>query len=478
VSLPVHVAVVPPEGVVVLLQATTMTVAMPVDASQRRGFLKRGRDFMVVGGSGATSVLARKRTVAHAAGTRKQRFSLQSPPRMSHASAPRLDRARATSAVHAVASFVALVAMGLALLLPRSARADSPAKVTPVVVPEPSNLQLLAFWVAKGAGYFADEGIAIDVKSGESPALAQSLYTQGAAPFAVLPAPDFERLIAEGFSFELVANLLANDPIDLVMKRATAAAHGVDRAMPLADRLRSLRGIKLGVAPHPRARLTTLFASQGLDANALLDVHVLRGDEQNGAFTAGEVDALYAHTPFLERAILDDDAIVVVDQSGGEVPALANRQIHALVVTRAFAAREPRVVASMVHAIARAEALVHADPNAATDAVLHAIRKFDRAHVAKLVELYAPAVPATPAVSAEKITRELAFYPSGDPAPDLSKIDLAPFVYRVTAAPAGPHGGSTFALTLVVALALLVAGATVFADQRDSARKSPHDTSV
>jgi len=36
----VHVAVVPPEGVVVLLQATTMTVAMPVDASQRRGFLK------------------------------------------------------------------------------------------------------------------------------------------------------------------------------------------------------------------------------------------------------------------------------------------------------------------------------------------------------------------------------------------------------------------------------------------------------
>jgi NitT/TauT family transport system substrate-binding protein len=399
---------------------------------------------------------------------------------MSHERAHPLDRATASLASCAGASWVAFAALILVLLAPRAARAEKPTEPerVAVVVPEPSNLQLLAFWVAKGAGYFANEGIAIEVTSGPSPALAQSLYTQGAAPFAVLPAPDFERLIAEGFAFELVANLLANDPIDLVMKRATAASHGIDRAMPLAARLRALRGIKLGVAPHPRTRLTALFASQGLDANAL-DVHVLRGDEQNGAFAAGEVDALYAHTPFLERAILDDDAIVIVDQAGGEVPALTHRQIHALVVTRAFAKKEPRVVASMVRAIARAEALVHSDQDAATDAILRAVRKFDRAHVAKLVALYAPAVPATPAVSAAKITRELAFYPSGGPAPDLSKIDLAPFVYRAPAATGGSRGAATGSLLgLMAAFTLLVAGAAASVDQRNSARKSSHDTSV
>ncbi len=407
---------------------------------------------------------------------------------MSHPRAPTLDRARATFAAHARASCVAVAALVLTLFTCRVARAQEPTKTlthVAVVVPEPSNLQLLAFWVASGAGYFADEGIALDVKSGPSPALAQSLYTQGVAPFGVLPAPDFERLIAGRFPFELVANLLANDPINLVMKRATAEAHGIDANKPLRDRLQSLHGLKLGVAPHPRARLTTLFASQGLDASALLDVHVLRGDEQNPAFTAGEVDALYAHTPFLERAILDDDAIVIVNQSGGEVPALTNRQIHALVVTRAFAAKEPRIVASMVHAIARAEVLVHTDPNAAIDAVLHAVRKFDRAHVAKLVSLYAPAVPATPDVSAEKITRELAFYPSGDPAPDLSKIDLARFISSPTASHARPHGSTRglrlagvipFALSALAALALVAAA--VFAEVRNSSAKPSRDTSV
>jgi ABC-type nitrate/sulfonate/bicarbonate transport system substrate-binding protein len=360
------------------------------------------------------------------------------------------------------------------LVIPRTSEAAG-ARVE-VVVPDGRNLQFLAFWVARGAGYFDAEGIDVRVVSPESPALAQSMFQGGEAPFAVLPAPDFERLIAEQYPFELVANLLANDPIDLVARGDVARARGIDRSQPVAERLRRLKGATIGVAPNPRTRLDALFRSEGLDAAALVKVVVVRGEEQNGAFTRGEVDALYAHTPYLERALLDEGGVVVVDQAGGEVPALAGRQIHALVVKRAFAASQPRVVGGMVRAIARAEALVHADPKAAADATQRAVTTYDAAHVAKLVALYRAAVPLGPTVSTKLIARELAYYPANGTPPELGGVDLARFV---RGGGGGDGGKPSAPLPAVLGLlSLLVALAVVLADHAKSSAEFTKDTSV
>jgi ABC-type nitrate/sulfonate/bicarbonate transport system substrate-binding protein len=360
------------------------------------------------------------------------------------------------------------------LVVPRTSQAAG-SRVD-VVVPDRTNLQFLAFWVARGAGYFDGEGLEVHVSSPESPALAQSTFQGGDAPFAVLPAPDFERLIAEQYPFELVANLLANDPIDLVVRGDVARARGIDASQPIAERLRRLKGATIGVAPNPRTRLDALFRSQGLDAATFVRVEVVRGEEQNGAFTRGEVDALYAHTPYLERALLDEGGVVVVDQAGGEVPALANRQIHALVVKRAFAASQPRVVDGMVRGIARAEALIHADPQAATDAILRTLTRYDAAHVARLVALYSAAVPVGPVVSTKLILRELAYYPANGTAPDLAGIELARFVRGQGGDRSGRRGSPV--PVLLGLLSLLVALVVVLTDHAKSAAESTKDTSV
>jgi NitT/TauT family transport system substrate-binding protein len=297
-----------------------------------------------------------------------------------------------------------------------------------VLVPEEGNLQLLAFWVALGAGYFAERGVTVEPFVPPSPAMAQASFTAGETDVALLPAPVYERLIAERFPFVLEANLLSGDPIDLVVPRAIAEARGLRRDLPLADRLRAMRGLRIGVGPHPRPRLAALFASQGLDLDALVSVVVIPGKLQNAALASGEVDALYTHTPFLEDAIVDQHAVLIVDQSGGEVPALAGRQIHALAVTRAFARRAPALVLALVDGIARAERLVHQDPREATNAVLRELPSRDRAHVERLVAIYAAAVPLTPQVSVARIRKELAFFPDGATAPNFTGVSLEPFV--------------------------------------------------
>ncbi len=361
--------------------------------------------------------------------------------------------------------------------LPAALPAAPPASPAPpairVLLPDPDNLQYLAFWVARGAGYFDAEGVPLELVVADQPIQVSARMVAGAAPVAVLPPPVYLQLIADRYPLRLVANLLRNDPIDLVVRRSVFEQRHMDAKAPLRDRLLSLHGLRVGVAPGPPARLRALFASVGLDADRELTLVIRRGPDQNDAFARDECDALYAHTPYLEKALDDEDAVMLVNQSAGEVPALAMRQIHALVVHRDFLAAQPGAVEALVRAIARAETLVRTDAAATEDAVMRALPSLDRRHVRTLLGLYRAAVPAVPDVSVEGLAPALALFPASRRAPSLDGIPLAEFVAehvraaRATAATAaeplapsmpasgrrGPDRG------LAVALALAVFGA-------------------
>jgi len=333
------------------------------------------------------------------------------------------------------------VAVGF-LLLPAVGHAQPAGTRVVVLVPDGDNLQYLPFWVAKGAGYFADEGVAPDVLVPEEPAQAIARMIGGDAPVAVLPPPVYLQLVADRFPIVLVANLLRNDPIDLVVRRSVFEQRGMSRSAPLRDRLLSLRGLRVGVAPGPPTRLRALFASVGLDADRDVKMVTRRGPVQNGAFANDECDALYAHTPYLETAIDDQDAVMLVEQSSGEVPSLAMRQIHALVVRRDYLDAHRDAVQSMVRALARAETLVHADRAAAEDAVLRALPALERRHVHTIVGIYQAAVPDTPRVSVDGLAPALALFPASRTAPSLEGVPLTDFVEADILGPAGARSAT------------------------------------
>jgi ABC-type nitrate/sulfonate/bicarbonate transport system substrate-binding protein len=312
-------------------------------------------------------------------------------------------------------------------LLCTAAQASASPSVR-VLLPDSDNLQYLAFWVAQGAGYFEAEGVRVELVVPEVPAQAIAWMSANKAPVAVLPPPVYLQLVADHFPLRLVANLLRNDPIDLVVRRSTFDARHMDATAPLRDRLNSLHGLRVGVAPGPPTRLRVLFASVGLDADRDVEMVVRRGPDQNAAFANGECDALYAHTPYLEHALDDQQAVMLVNQSAGEVAELAMRQIHALVVRDDFLALERPVVVALVRAIARAEGLVHRDLAATEDAVMHAIPSMDRRHLHTLLGIYQAAVPEEPNVTTEGLAPALALFPASHPAPSLEGVRLADFI--------------------------------------------------
>jgi len=318
----------------------------------------------------------------------------------------------------------------IVLLLSASRGSAEPLPLVdlPVLLTDGDNLQDLAFWVALGAGYFEDEGFRIRRTISPTPGEAAKLFTGGAAPVAVLPPPIYLSLIGERVPLKIVGSLLRNDAINLIVRRSVAAERKLTATEPLAERLQKLHGIKLGVAPGPITRLKTLYSANGLVADRDAQLVVLMGQEQNAAFEAGRVDALYAHSPYLEKALERQDAVLIVNQSAGEVRALTSPLIHALVVTAEFARKQPDAVMRLDRAIDRAESLVRADLPRATAALLKALPAVEKPLAERIVAIYQPAMPLTPEVSVDAVRRALTLFPANKVPPDLSAIDLAQYV--------------------------------------------------
>ena len=308
---------------------------------------------------------------------------------------------------------------------PTDVPALSSANAVRVFLPNDHNLQQMNFWLALGAGLFEDEGLDIRVVLPPMPGAGAQLLLQGRADVAVLPRPQYLESIGLGEPVLIFANLLRNDPINLVVREEVAEERGLTADMPLAERLNGMRGLRVGVAFGPPTRLRLLFKSVGLDADSDIEMVLLHGDQQNEAFAKNEVDALYAHTPYLERSLLKQGAVMIVNQSAGEVPELRKTMHHALVTTQDYANANSEVIVALARAVHRAQQLIHTDLQAAADAIRGSgVQLLEPDGLETIVALYEPAIPQTPEVSVERLLKELALFPAHRTPPDLSGIDL------------------------------------------------------
>jgi len=287
----------------------------------------------------------------------------------------------------------------------------------------------MSFRTALGAGFFSDEGLNVQTIFPPMPDRAGTFLLEGRADVALLAPPMYLPLIGEKEPIRVFANLLENDQMNLIVRREIAIERNLSADASLVERLEGIRGLKVGITPGPPVQLRVLFDSVGLDADQDLEMVILRGAEQNPAFEDGLVDALYAHSPFLEKAIVEQDAVILVDQSAGEVLELTDRQIHSLVAIRSYISDHRDAMVALTRAIHRAQQLIHMDQAATVDAILNSgIPNLDRTLVETIVSIYSPAIPETPQVSSEGIAKAHELFPAHRTAPDLTGIDLNDYV--------------------------------------------------
>lgn len=341
----------------------------------------------------------------------------------------------------------ATIALFLVVTLVSAVASADPEKLK-VIVPEKDNLQYMTFWVAKAGGFFQKRGIDIEMVVAPQPAKAESMFaTEGDA--AVLPPPMFLRMVAAKKPIVVVATLLRNDPINLVVRKEVMEERKLSPDMPLAERMKGIKGMKIGVAPHPPARLRALLATQGM-TDADIEMVVILGKEQNTAFHDKKVDALYAHTPYLEKAIVADQGVVLINQSGGEVKELSHRLIHGFVLRKSVLEGRSHIALAAVQALADAQKLIHSSKEQTVAALATEYLTRSKQELETIVGLYQQAIPETPDVRIEDLAPALELFPEGVPKPELAGIDLAPFVATDLAVKARETGDAGKAGRMIV----------------------------
>lgn len=318
----------------------------------------------------------------------------------------------------------------LALLVPAAeVSAETQARAPIAVrigVPEPTNLQFLSYWVAAGAGYFEDYGLDVGLVAPPMPGQAPQFLLQGRVDVTVLQAPLYLGMIADRHPVKLFANLLTNDPINLVVDKDVADERNLSSTAPLPDRLNALRGLRIGVAENASARTRVLFESVGMDPDSDVDIVELHGEDQIPAFVSGAVHALHTHTPFLEEALVDHDAFLLVNQSAGEVPELSGLAIHTMVTTDTYLANNRRAVTAIKLALYRAQRLLHADPDEAVQAILNSGVPSQR--LTAIVNLYRHAVPLPPTMRPDQVIRTADLFVGRPNHPDFTQIDIRDYL--------------------------------------------------
>lgn len=118
-----------------------------------------------------------------------------------------------------------------------------------VLVPDYGNLEFMSFWIALGGGFFQKEGLDVQVVTPPQPQGATQVLFQGGADIAVLPPPMYLALIGQQRPVLVFANLRQNDQIGLIVRKDVFASRGLSAGMSVADCLKGMRRLRIGVAP-------------------------------------------------------------------------------------------------------------------------------------------------------------------------------------------------------------------------------------
>ncbi|MBI2369036.1 MAG: ABC transporter substrate-binding protein [Deltaproteobacteria bacterium] len=253
----------------------------------------------------------------------------------------------------ALLAVVALLGAGLLAPEPASAQLQKIRMTQPV-----ESLSFFSVYVARANGYFADEGVAVDVimTGGGGPDIHALLA--GDAGFTATATGQLVKLHQEGKKVIGVQNVLGKNIMTAVMRTDVAKAKGLSPTTSLQEKLAMLKGLTIG-GTRPGALshdMATYFVRRaGLVPGK--DVQLIgtgTGAVIIAALEQKKIDLFVMSTPVPEEAIQRGIGVMFINTTAGEVPELAEFLQQVLAVTPEYARRQPDTVRKMVRALTRA----------------------------------------------------------------------------------------------------------------------------
>ncbi len=258
-----------------------------------------------------------------------------------------------------------LVLAGFALSLSLGGAAPAVAAEKVILTQPVDALAFFPVYVGRIKGYFAEEGLELNVKStaGGGPHLTAVLA--GKAEFTASPGPYQLNALNRGKKLIGFVDLLRRNIIGMVIHKEAAKKVGIKPGMPLMEKVRRAKGLKVGVT-RPGA-LTDVLARDILRRAGLKvsqDVRILAvggAGTMLSAFKNRKIDILTISTPHPERMISEGLGIWFVNWGAGEDKAIKEFMMTSIMTTPKILKERPDLVRKMTRAVLKAQRYIQAN---------------------------------------------------------------------------------------------------------------------
>jgi NitT/TauT family transport system substrate-binding protein len=250
----------------------------------------------------------------------------------------------------------ALVVSGLLAAI--CATPGAGAEKIKITVPVPSTT-FAPLYHARAAGYFADEGLDVDIVVVPGPGSLHAVFSRD-ADFAL--APGIYQLMAyeRGQRLVSVMSILTRLAVNIVMHKDVAKERGITDKSPLADKIRALKGLKISgftAGTFGHQIIVHYMLKAGLDPqNDVQMVALGTAPALLVALEKRQIDAFTMGTPLPEAAAARGFGVMVVDNSAGEDPDFAEFMMDVLMVPPDAIKQRPELVRKVVRALLKANA--------------------------------------------------------------------------------------------------------------------------
>jgi NitT/TauT family transport system substrate-binding protein len=213
-------------------------------------------------------------------------------------------------------------------------------------------------FVAQNKGFLAEEKLELDVTSTNGGGPDIRALIAGDVEFCFTTGDNVILAQQEGKKLVMVMSGLHRLFINWAMHKDVAKAKGITESMPLADKMKALKGVTVGVT-NPGALTAHLaaFVIRKAGYNPQQDVNIIpigSGPTWLAALENRKVDVALTAPPVPDTAISRGFAIMFINNAKGEDPSIPEFLMENLVVRPEMITKEGDLVRRMVRALTKA----------------------------------------------------------------------------------------------------------------------------
>jgi len=300
-------------------------------------------------------------------------------------------------------AFATLAAFALSAPLSASALAED-MEVT-VAQGASQGFLYLPFLVAEHEGFFAENGLKVNTLQANGAAIMNALLAGKADIGSNTPATI--TAAAKGVYMPTIVPISRQFPADIIVSAKALEARGIDASAPIADRIKALKGMNIGISSVGSTYdvlLRFILPTYGLtpDQDVTL-VPLGTAAAAAAAMKTGAVDAYIDAAPSPQQAEADGLGTIFISFNNGDVPETVG-YVKGWAATPEILKSNPAAVQAFVNAIAEALKFIQESPEKATAIAVEANPNLSPEIFTKAYSSYLPVFPTTPVYSAAGLT--------------------------------------------------------------------------